>query len=71
MGDGDHLFNPVRETARLLVTLQLQKTGKDLADPETNRVDWTPARSAPRRAPPRDRVGELQRTGRDDRCGAA
>lgn len=53
MGDDDHLFTSVKESARLLVTLAtVPKTGKDLADPETNRVARTPARSAPRRAPP-------------------
>ena len=42
-GEGYNLFNAVKETAQLLVTLAVvQKTGKDLVDPETNRVAWTP-----------------------------
>ena len=41
-GDDYTLFNAVKETAQLLVTLSVvQKTGKDLVDPETNRVAWT------------------------------
>ncbi len=36
-------FNAVKETAQLLVTLAVvQKTGKDMVDPSTNRVAWTP-----------------------------
>ncbi len=36
------LFNAVKETAQLLVTLSVvQATGKDLVDPETNRVAWS------------------------------
>ena len=43
MGEDHNLFNSVKETAQLLVTLAVvQKTGKDLVDPETNRVAWTP-----------------------------
>ncbi|EPX75474.1 ABC transporter substrate-binding protein [Salipiger mucosus] len=42
-GEDHNLFNSVKETAQLLVTLAVvQKTGKDLVDPETNRVAWTP-----------------------------
>ncbi|MEC9197313.1 MAG: ABC transporter substrate-binding protein [Pseudomonadota bacterium] len=41
-GDEYTLFNAVKETAQLLVTLAVvQKTGKDLVDPATNRVAWT------------------------------
>ncbi len=36
-------FNAVKETAQLLVTLfVVQKTGKDMVDPETMQVAWTP-----------------------------
>ncbi|MTH77333.1 ABC transporter substrate-binding protein [Paracoccus aestuariivivens] len=43
LGDDYYTFNAVKETAQLLVTLAVvQKTGKDLVDPETNRVAWTP-----------------------------
>ena len=42
-GERYNLFNAVKETAQLLVTLAVvQKTGKDLVDPETNRVAWSP-----------------------------
>ncbi|WP_417721793.1 ABC transporter substrate-binding protein [Salipiger sp.] len=42
-GEGYNLFNAVKETAQLLVTLAtVQMTGKDLVDPATNRVAWTP-----------------------------
>ncbi|MFG6081361.1 ABC transporter substrate-binding protein [Paracoccus litorisediminis] len=43
LGDDYYTFNAVKETAQLLVTLAVtQKTGKDLVDPATNRVAWTP-----------------------------
>lgn len=43
LGDDTYTFNAVKETAQLLVTLVVtQKTGKDLVDPATNRVAWTP-----------------------------
>ena len=42
-GEEYRLFNAVSESAQLLVSLAVtQKTGKDLVDPETNRVAWTP-----------------------------
>jgi len=42
LGDDYYAFNGVKETAQLLVSLQVtQKTGKDLVDPETNRVAWS------------------------------
>ncbi|MCA0996913.1 ABC transporter substrate-binding protein [Alloyangia pacifica] len=42
-GEDYRLFNAVAESAQLLVSLAVtQKTGKDLVDPETNRVAWTP-----------------------------
>lgn len=42
LGEGAYPFNAVKETAQLLVTLSVvQKTGKDLVDPATNRVAWT------------------------------
>lgn len=42
MGEEYRLFNAVKETAQLLVTLHaVQQTGKDLVDPETNRVAWS------------------------------
>ncbi|TQS73566.1 carbohydrate ABC transporter substrate-binding protein [Rhodobacteraceae bacterium] len=42
MGDDYQLFNAVAESAQLLVSLAVtQKTGKDLVDPETNRVAWS------------------------------
>jgi oligogalacturonide transport system substrate-binding protein len=42
MGDGAQPFNAVKETAQLIITLAVvQKTGKDLVDPATNRVAWT------------------------------
>lgn len=43
LGEDYYTLNAVKETAQLLVTLYVvQKTGKDLVDPETNRVAWTP-----------------------------
>ncbi|MFJ1310321.1 ABC transporter substrate-binding protein [Rhizobium sp. AU243] len=43
LGKDYYTFNAVKETAQLLVTLAVvQKTGKDLVDPKTNRVAWTP-----------------------------
>ncbi|MFC6446646.1 ABC transporter substrate-binding protein [Shinella zoogloeoides] len=43
LGADYYTFNAVKETAQLLVTLAVvQKTGKDLVDPATNRVAWTP-----------------------------
>ena len=43
LGKDYYTFNAVKETAQLLTTLAVvQKTGKDLVDPETNRVAWTP-----------------------------
>lgn len=43
LGPDYYLFNAVSETAQLLVTLvTVQKTGKDLVDPETGMVAWTP-----------------------------
>lgn len=43
LGEDHNLFNAVKETAQLLVTLAtVQMTGKDLVDAETNRVAWTP-----------------------------
>lgn len=43
LGQDYYTFNAVKETAQLLVTLAVvQKTGKDLVDPATNRVAWTP-----------------------------
>lgn len=42
-GEEYRLFNAVSESAQLLVSLAVtQKTGKDLVDPDTNRVAWTP-----------------------------
>ncbi|MDS9467454.1 ABC transporter substrate-binding protein [Paracoccus sp. MBLB3053] len=42
LGEDYYTFNAVKETAQLLVTLAVvQKTGKDLVDPDTNRVAWT------------------------------
>jgi oligogalacturonide transport system substrate-binding protein len=42
LGKSAHPFNAVKETAQLLVTLAVvQKTGKDLVDPATNRVAWS------------------------------
>ncbi|MCT4371532.1 carbohydrate ABC transporter substrate-binding protein [Yangia mangrovi] len=42
-GDDYRLFNAVSESAQLLVSLAVtQKTGKDMVDPATNRVAWTP-----------------------------
>lgn len=43
LGSDYYTFNAVKETAQLIVTLYVvQKTGKDLVDPATNRVAWTP-----------------------------
>ncbi|WP_065377515.1 ABC transporter substrate-binding protein [Ensifer adhaerens] len=43
LGKDYYSFNAVKETAQLLTTLAVvQKTGKDLVDPATNRVAWTP-----------------------------
>ncbi|SDA99617.1 ABC transporter substrate-binding protein [Sinorhizobium sp. NFACC03] len=43
LGKDYYTFNAVKETAQLLTTLAVvQKTGKDLVDPATNRVAWTP-----------------------------
>lgn len=43
LGADTYTFNAVKETAQLLVTLAVvQATGKDLVDPATNRVAWTP-----------------------------
>ncbi len=43
LGDDTYTFNAVKETAQLLVTLYVtQKTGKDLVDPATMEVAWTP-----------------------------
>lgn len=42
LGADAHPFNAVKETAQLLITLAVvQKTGKDLVDPKTNRVAWS------------------------------
>lgn len=42
LGKGAYPFNAVKETAQLLVTLAVvQKTGKDLVEPKTNRVAWS------------------------------
>lgn len=42
LGEGNQPFNAVKETAQLVVTLAVvQKTGKELVDPATNRVAWT------------------------------
>lgn len=43
LGKDYYTFNAVKETAQLLTTLAVvQRTGKDLVDPATNRVAWTP-----------------------------
>jgi oligogalacturonide transport system substrate-binding protein len=43
LGGGYFPFNAVKETAQLIITLAtVQATGKDLVDPATNRVAWTP-----------------------------
>ncbi|MEI2301898.1 ABC transporter substrate-binding protein [Ensifer sp. MJa1] len=43
LGKDYYTFNAVKETAQLLTTLAVvQKTRKDLVDPATNRVAWTP-----------------------------
>jgi oligogalacturonide transport system substrate-binding protein len=42
LGEDYRPFNAVKETAQLIITLWIvQKTGKDLVDPATNRVAWT------------------------------
>lgn len=42
LGKDYYTFNAVKETAQLLITLVVvQKTGKDLVDPKTNRVAWS------------------------------
>lgn len=42
LGGGYHPFNAVKETAQLIITMAVvQKTGKDMIDPATNRVAWT------------------------------
>lgn len=42
LGADTYTFNAVKETAQLLVTLAVvQKTGKDMVDPASNRVAWT------------------------------
>nr|CAD6425502.1 carbohydrate ABC transporter substrate-binding protein [Rhizobium sp. Q54] len=42
LGEDYYTFNAVKETAQLVTTLYVtQKTGKDMVDPETNRVAWT------------------------------
>lgn len=42
LGKDYYTFNAVKETAQLLTTLVVvQKTGKDMVDPKTNRVAWT------------------------------
>ena len=47
LGDDYYTFNAVKETAQLLTTLAVvQKTGKDLVDPKTNRVAWSEAELA-------------------------
>ena len=43
LGDDYYTFNAVKETAHLLTILAVtQVTGKDMVDPQTNRVAWTP-----------------------------
>lgn len=43
LGEGYRPFNAVKETAMLLTSLSItQTTGKDLIDPATNQVAWTP-----------------------------
>ncbi|WP_417689250.1 ABC transporter substrate-binding protein [Roseibium sp.] len=43
LGADYYPMNAIKETAALLVSLYAtQQTGKDLVDPETNRVAWTP-----------------------------
>lgn len=43
LGKDYYTFNAVKETAHLLTILAVvQKTGKDMVDPQTNRVAWTP-----------------------------
>lgn len=42
LGKDYYTFNAVKETAQLVTTLVvMQKTGKDMVDPKTNRVAWT------------------------------
>ncbi|MGW9230224.1 ABC transporter substrate-binding protein [Pseudorhizobium sp. NPDC055634] len=43
LGEGHYTFNAVKETAQLVTTMVVvQRTGKDMVDPQTNRVAWTP-----------------------------
>ena len=43
LGNNYYTFNAVKETAHLLTILAVvQKTGKDMVDPQTKRVAWTP-----------------------------
>lgn len=43
LGEDYYTFNAVKETAQLVTTLVVvQKTGKDMVDPKTNQVAWTP-----------------------------
>ena len=43
LGTGYRPFNAVKETAQLIITMAVvQKTGKDMVDPATNRVAWSP-----------------------------
>lgn len=43
LGSDYYTFNAVKETAHLLTVLVVtQATGKDMVDPKTNRVAWTP-----------------------------
>lgn len=43
LGKDYFTFNAVKETAHLVTILTVtQKTGKDMVDPKTNRVAWTP-----------------------------
>ncbi|MGF9564217.1 ABC transporter substrate-binding protein [Neorhizobium sp. JUb45] len=43
LGPDYYTFNAVKETAHLLTILAVtQATGKDMVDPKTNRVAWTP-----------------------------
>ncbi len=47
IGKDYYTFNAVKETAHLLTILTVvQKTGKDMVDPATNRVAWTPEQLA-------------------------
>lgn len=43
LGEDHYTFNAVKETAQLVTALVVvQKTGKDMVDPKTNQVAWTP-----------------------------